>query len=116
MTHMSDILREVRRLASNRDPYGQQKASVYAVELLNDSMSPCIERSHTLYVDTSALVRARADVVVEFTDGRETVRRVIAQDEDSVTLHQFKPAVIERVARSAIRAMHPVVAVEFNRR
>lgn len=84
----------------------------YAVYMIGDSMEPKYEAGQILYVHPNRPPRVMDYVVVEFTDGRALVKRLLRRDDQRLVLRQYNPARDLEFDITTVKQVHKIVTAD----
>jgi phage repressor protein C with HTH and peptisase S24 domain len=94
---------------TERPSFLEDVPDAFAVYVAIDSLKPRNKRGEMVYVDPSRPISAGDDVLIEFTDGRGTIKELIDRRKNRIYLRQYSPPRDFSVAASSVRRMSLIV-------
>lgn len=99
-----------------RPPGLSKYKDVYAIHVPSTSLSPRFEIGEFLFLSPSRTARSGDDILIEFAalggaaeGSRCALRRLDAQDNETLTVRSFSPAAKETIPRSEAAAIHTII-------
>ena len=92
-----------------RHPHQFALRDAYALYVDSEEMQPRYFRGELVYVHPAKPVMTGSDCVVEYSDGRVVLRRLVQKSNDKVVVQIFNPAKLEEVSARDITALHSIV-------
>ncbi|MCB2108161.1 MAG: hypothetical protein KDE14_10690 [Rhodobacteraceae bacterium] len=98
-------------LRTARPPFLSSDPRAFAVLMPDEAMTPRFDPGDIVYASPARpLDGANVDVIVEYADGRVSVRRLVAQTPAQVTVATLSPPQAATVQRKDIRGLYRVIA------
>ncbi len=98
---------------TERPAYLRRVMTAYALTIPDESMSPAFEPGWLVYVDPTETAEVGDNVIVELTDGRAVIRRLVRKSKTGVTLRQFNPKKDMQIKADQLASLHCVVGVRY---
>ena len=92
-----------------RHPHQFAVRDAYALYVDTEDMQPRYFRGELVYVHPAKPVMTGSDCVLEHSDGRVLLRRLVQKGADKVVVQQFNPARLEEFPASDVRALCSIV-------
>jgi Peptidase S24-like len=94
---------------TERPSFLENVPDAFAVYVAIDSMKPRFKRGEMIYIDPSRPINAGDDVLIEFTDGRGTIKELVGRRKNRIYLRQYNPPQEFSVMASSVRRMSLIV-------
>ncbi len=92
-----------------RHPQQFALRDAYALYVDSEDMQPRYFRGELVYVHPAKPVMTGSDCVVEYTDGRIALRRLVQKAADKIVVQLFHPARLEELPARDVAALHSIV-------
>lgn len=94
---------------TTRHPQQFALRDAYALYVDSEDMQPRYFRGELVYVHPAKPVMTGSDCVIELTDGRVALRRLVQKSADKVVVQQFNPQRLEEIAARDVASLHSIV-------